>query len=105
MPNEVVEFIPLDMGITEGYSCEDEKKVSITARDRKTVYDHGLRIDMQKTAKDNGISYIVGVYKNYSSDASITVTQGVDVKFACIGPTIHAAHHYERVHATSVAPN
>ncbi len=102
MPNEVDEFIALDVGITEGYSCEDEKRVSITARDRKTVYDYGLRSGIQKTAKDNGIGYIVGVYNNYSSDASITASQGVDVKFACIGPTIHAAHHYERVHVNSL---
>lgn len=102
VPEKVDEFIALDIGLVGEDAHGDEKKVSIAARDNKTVYDLKVRKDLQETAFKNGINYTVGVYNRYGSDATALILQGQDLKYACIGPNVDATHHYERTHIDGI---
>lgn len=96
--DKVHEFIALDIGIVGDGQQSDEYKVSIAAKDAKTVYDFELRQKLTNLCQSHDIDYAVDVYNRYSSDASQAVSFGCDFKFACIGPGIDASHHYERTH-------
>ncbi|MGL5123819.1 MAG: M42 family metallopeptidase [Fusobacteriaceae bacterium] len=102
IPKDVDEFIALDIGLVAEDAHGDEKKVSIAARDNKTVYDFTIRKKLQEVADKNGVNYTVGVYNRYGSDATASILQGADLKYACIGPNVDATHHYERTHIDGV---
>lgn len=102
IPKDVDEFVALDIGLVAEDAHGDEKKVSIAARDNKTVYDLKIRKKLQETAEANGINYTVGVYNRYGSDATASILQGADLRYACIGPNVDATHHYERTHLDGV---
>lgn len=102
IPKDVDEFVALDIGLVAEDAHGDEKKVSIAARDNKTVYDFGIRKKLQAVADENGINYTVGVYNRYGSDATASILQGADLRFACIGPNVDATHHYERTHIEGI---
>lgn len=96
--DKVHEFIALDIGIVGEGQQSSEYKVSIAAKDAKTVYDFELRQKLTNLCQAHQIDSAVDVYNRYSSDASQAVSFGCDFKFACIGPGIDASHHYERTH-------
>ena len=102
IPKDVDEFVALDIGLVADDAHGDEKKVSIAARDNKTVYDLKIRKKLQEAADKNGIHYTVGVYNRYGSDATASILQGADLRYACIGPNVDATHHYERTHVDGI---
>lgn len=102
IPDDMDEFIALDIGLVGEDALGDEKKVSISAKDNKTPYDYEVRVALMEAAEINGIGYTVDVYNRYGSDASAALLQGFDFKCACIGPSVDSSHHYERTHIDGV---
>lgn len=102
IPSDVREFIALDIGIVTADSLGDEKKVAITVKDFKTIYDVDIRKEMIALCERRGIGYTSDVYNRYGSDASACVLQMADIKIACIGPNVDASHHYERTHVQGI---
>lgn len=102
IPEDLDEFIALDIGLVGADAFGDERKVSIAAKDNKTPYDIEVRKGLMKAAEDMDINYTVDVYNRYGSDASAAVLQGFDFKCGCIGPSVDASHHYERTHIDGV---
>lgn len=100
--SNVHEFVALDIGIVGHTQTSSEYKVSIAAKDARTVYDYALRQKLVNCCEQDKIPYAVDVYNRYSSDASQAMGFGCDFKFACIGPGIDASHHYERTHMESI---
>ena len=98
-PEDLDEFIAVDIGLVAGEDAHgDEKKVNIIAKDSRSPYDYTLRKKLQEAADKNKIQYTVGVHNRYGSDATTAILQGFDFKYACIGPSVDATHHYERCH-------
>lgn len=102
IPDDMDEFIALDIGLVGEEALGDEKKVSIAAKDFKTPYDLEVRTNLINAAKENQIGYTVDVYNRYGSDASAALLQGFDFKCGCIGPSVDSSHHYERTHLDGV---
>ncbi|MBR8701231.1 hypothetical protein IX317_000547 [Fusobacterium sp. DD29] len=102
MPEDMDEFIALDIGLVGDEALGDERKVSITAKDNKTPYDVEVRMGLIEAAEMNDIQYTVDVYNRYGSDSSAAVVQGFDFKCGCIGPSVEASHSYERTHIDGV---
>ncbi|QEK12944.1 M42 family metallopeptidase [Crassaminicella thermophila] len=102
IPEKTKEFLALDIGLVAPNQQSDETKVTICARDSRTPYDFGFRKKLVDICKLNNIDYVVDVYFRYGSDASVSVLQGFDVNFACIGPGVDATHHYERTHIKAI---
>ncbi|MBE6067982.1 MAG: M42 family metallopeptidase [Clostridium lundense] len=105
IPEKTVEMLALDIGtVGEGHTS-DEHCVTICAKDSRTPYDFGFKKKLVEIAEEDGIDYRVDVHYRYGSDASLSILQGVDVNFACIGPGVDATHHYERTHMDSIVNN
>lgn len=105
IPEKTVEMLALDIGtVGEGHTS-DEHCVTICAKDSRTPYDFGFKKKLVELAEEGGIDYRVDVHYRYGSDASLSILQGVDVNFACIGPGVDATHHYERTHMDAIVNN
>lgn len=102
IPEDMDEFIALDIGLVGNDALGDERKVSIAAKDNKTPYDVNVKIGLMKAAEENDIKYTLDVYNRYGSDASAAVLQGFDFKCGCIGPSVEASHSYERTHINGI---
>ena len=57
---------------------------------------------MIELCKKEHIDYLIDVVDNYASDATASLSQGRDVRFACIGPGVESTHHYERTHVDAI---
>lgn len=102
IPEDIDEFIALDIGLVGEDALGDERKVSIAAKDNKTPYDVGVRMGLVEAAEINDIKYTVDVYNRYGSDASAAILQAFDFKAGCIGTSVESSHHYERTHIDGV---
>lgn len=105
IPEKTTEMLALDIGTVGDGHTSDEHAVTIVAKDSRTPYDFGFRKKLVELAEDAGINYRVDVHYRYGSDASISVLQGVDANFACIGLGVDATHHYERTHMDGILNN
>lgn len=105
IPEKVQEHVALDIGTAAINQESDETKVTICAKDSRTPYDFELRKNLVEICEKNNIEYVVDVHYRYGSDASLSVMQGFDVNFACVGIGVDATHHYERTHVKSVENN
>lgn len=97
-PEDLDEFISIDIGLSAADAHGDEKKVNIIAKDSRSPYDFILRKKLVEAAEAANIPYTVSVNYRYGSDATTAILQGFDFKYACIGPSVDASHHYERTH-------
>ncbi|MFY7868927.1 MAG: peptidase M42, partial [Exiguobacterium sp.] len=102
IPEDVVEYIAVDMGALGDGQHSDEYTVSICAKDSSGPYDIGLRRKFTALCKAHEIPYKVDIYPYYGSDASAAIRAGYDVRHALIGPGIESSHSYERTHLSSM---
>jgi len=105
IPEKVKEYLALDIGTVGMGHTSDEHCVCICAKDSRSPYDFDLRKRLVELAEEDEIDYRVDVHYRYGSDATISVLQGVDANFACIGPGVDATHHYERTHIDALINN
>ncbi|MGL4392984.1 MAG: M42 family metallopeptidase [Fusobacteriaceae bacterium] len=101
-PEDVLELVSLDVGLVAPDAMGDERKVAITMKDSRTIYDVKMNKKLIELADKNSIKYTLDIYNKYGSDASSAVLQGKDLRIACIGPSVEASHHYERTHVDGV---
>ena len=102
IPQEIEEFLAVDMGcIGQDLACK-EQDVSICAKDSSGPYDYEMITRLVNLAKENKLKYVVDIYPQYSSDVSAALRGGNDIKGALIGPGVHASHGMERTHYDGV---
>ncbi|EUJ39254.1 M42 family metallopeptidase [Brochothrix campestris] len=102
IPEEVVEYIAVDMGAIGDGQTSDEYHVSICAKDSSGPYHYGLRQHLVGLAQAQQLAYCVDIYPFYGSDASAAMKAGADVKHGLIGAGIEASHAYERTHKEAI---
>ncbi|MBM7589824.1 M42 family metallopeptidase [Brevibacillus fulvus] len=102
IPEEVVEYLAVDMGAIGDGQTTDEYCVSICAKDSSGPYHYGLRKHLVKLAEENNIYYQVDIYPYYGSDASAAIRAGADIVHGLIGPGVDASHSHERTHRDSL---
>ncbi len=101
-PEDVVEFLSVDMGcVGEGLECT-ERMVSICAKDSGGPYDYDVVNALVACAKEEKLDYAVDIYPHYGSDAEAALSAGVDAKHGLIGAGVYASHGYERSHVKGV---
>lgn len=98
VPDDVTEFIAVDMGALGDDLSGDEYSVSICAKDSSGPYDYDLTSKLISIAKENKIDYAVDIFPHYGSDASAAMRAGHNIKAALVGQGIHASHGMERTH-------
>lgn len=102
IPDQVVEYIAVDMGAIGDGQASDEYTVSICAKDSSGPYHYTLTHQLVSLAKANGIDYKLDIYPYYGSDASAAIRAGYDVRHALFGAGIESSHAYERTHVDSL---
>lgn len=102
IPDQVVEYIAVDMGAIGDGQASDEYTVSICAKDSSGPYHYELTHQLVSLAKANGIDYKLDIYPYYGSDASAAIRAGYDVRHALFGAGIESSHAYERTHVDSL---
>lgn len=98
IPEKVDELISVDIGCVGEGQSSTEKTVTIFAKDGKSPYDYNLVTQLTSLAKEKEIPYVIDVIEFYGSDATAALSQGRDLRVACLGPGVESTHHYERTH-------
>lgn len=102
IPENVREFIAVDMGAPGNNQNSSEFAVNICAKDSSGPYDLGIRNRLVTICKEHKIPYKVDIYPFYGSDASASLRAGHDIRTGLIGPGVFASHAYERTHIESM---
>ncbi len=98
IPEDITEFLAVDMGaMGDDLSCT-EKDVSICAKDSSGPYDYDLTTNLINTSKKLDLDYAVDIYPMYGSDASAALRGGANIKAGLIGPGVAHSHGMERTH-------
>ncbi len=98
IPQEIKEFLAVDMGAVGDDLNGSEYTVTICAKDSSGPYDYELTNRLIALAKDNEIDYVVDIFPHYLSDVSSALRAGNDIRGALIGQGVHASHGMERTH-------
>lgn len=102
VPDEVDEYIALDIALTGGVQCGDEHKVTIAGSDRVAPYDWDIITRMNELAQKHDIQAVNDTYYHYASDATLALNGGNNIKPACIGMGTRCSHGYERTHIDGI---
>jgi len=102
LPEDMKEFIAVDMGAIGDDLNGNEYAVSICAKDSSGPYDYELTNQLIAFAKDNQIDYVIDIFPHYGSDVSAALRGGNDIRGALIGQGIHASHGMERTHESGL---
>lgn len=98
LPEDIEEFIAVDMGVIGDDLNGSEYTVSICAKDSSGPYDYELTNHLISLAKENKIDYVVDIFPHYGSDVSAALAGGNNIRGALLGQGIHASHGMERTH-------
>ena len=98
VPEEVSEFVAVDIGLIGPELDGDERKVSICAKDAVSVYDYALTNKLIDKAQKAGCDYAVDVFMRYSTDAMAAVRGGNDLCMGAFGMAVYCSHGRERTH-------
>ena len=102
MPQEVSEYVAVDIAILGPDSDGSEQKVTICAKDASMPYDYDLTNRLIAAAERCGADYAVDLFYRYGSDASQAVRAGNDLRAAAIGMGVYSSHGVERAHLDGV---
>lgn len=97
-PEDVTEFISVDMGVAGPERESSEEKVTICAADSTGPFNYQLTKHLISLAEANSIPFTVDTFPHYGSDAAIALKSGLDVKHGLIGPGVDSSHATERTH-------
>jgi putative aminopeptidase FrvX len=98
IPEDIEEFLAVDMGALGDDLTGTEKKVSICAQDSSGPYDYEMTNRLIAVAKEKKLDYAIDVFPHYGSDAGAAIHGGNNVRGALIGQGVHASHGTERTH-------
>lgn len=102
VPEEVSEYVAIDIGlIGPGYDGT-EHKVTICAKDASTPYDYELTNRLIELAEKNEINYAVDIFYRYGTDANGALKAGNNLRAAAFGMPVYCSHGMERTHTDSL---
>ncbi len=102
LPNDLAEFVVLDMGCIGTGLQGSEFHCSICVKDAGGPYSKNLSDRLRTLANRRGIDLKADVYPFYSSDGTVYWRSGGKAEVALIGPGIDTSHGYERTHSDSL---
>ena len=98
IPEDIEEFLAVDMGALGDDLGGDEYKVSICALDSSGPYDYEMTSRLIGLAEEKGIDFAVDIFPHYGSDGTAALRGGNNIRCALIGQGVHASHGTERTH-------
>ncbi len=103
IPEDVKDFLAVDIACIGPEQTSDEKKVSVFWKDSRFPYNRDMSAELEEAAKKAGADYVPDIFTpHYGTDADPALTAGFDIRHAAIGPGVRASHGYERTHIDAV---
>ena len=102
LPENVSDFLAVDMGVCGVNQTSDEKKVTICAADSSGPYNYELTKHLINLAGMNNIPYVVDTFPFYGSDVGAALKMGLDARHALVGPGVDTSHAIERTHEKGI---
>lgn len=102
IPEEVSEFVAIDIGLIGPDLDGNERSVSICVKDYVTTYDYDLTTQLIEIARRNEIAHAVDIFNRYATDAGAALKGGNDLKIAAFGMAVYCSHGMERTHIDGV---
>jgi putative aminopeptidase FrvX len=98
LPDDLVEYVVIDMAAIGEGQQSDEYHCSICIKDSGGPYSRDLTEKLRSIADGAGIDLVPDVYPHYSSDGTVYWHAGGSAQVALIGPGVDTSHGYERTH-------
>ena len=99
IPEDVVDYLAVDIGCVSPDTCSDEHKVTITAQDASAPYNGELVKELADLCEQRDIPFVIDLMvPHYGSDADVAMRAGLDARHGLIGPGVLETHGYERTH-------
>ena len=99
IPEDVVDYLAVDIGCVSPETSSDEHKVTVTAQDTGAPYNGEFVKELADLAEAKGIPFVLDVLvPHYGSDAEMAMRAGFDARHGLIGPGVLETHGYERTH-------
>ena len=98
VPEEVSEYIAIDIGLIGPQHEGNEHKVSICAKDKNGPYDYELINRLTGYAEKADVDCVLDVFLNYSTDGNAAMRGGNNLKAAAFGMACWCSHGRERTH-------
>lgn len=102
VPQEVSEYIAIDIGVIGPDHNGKETKVSICVKDNFSPYDRTLTMQLVNAAKAAHIDFVEDVFYRYGTDANAAVRAGNNLCAAAFGMGTFSSHGVERTHIRAV---
>ena len=98
VPEDVSEYVAMDIGLIGPDYEGDEYKVSICAKDNAAPYDFDLTTRLVNQAEKAGCEYAVDIFYRYGTDGNAAVRAGNNLRAAAFGMAVYCSHGMERTH-------
>lgn len=102
VPNEISEYVAVDIAILGPDSDGSEQAVTICAKDASMPYDYDLTNRLIAAAEKAGCDYAVDLFYRYGSDASQAIKGGNNLRAAAFGMGVYSSHGVERTHVDGI---
>jgi len=102
LPEDLAEFLVLDMAVVGTGCAGDEHHCSICLKDSASPYSRELSEKIIGIAAREGVELIPDIYPYYGSDGSAYWRAGGRAQVALIGPGVDTSHGYERTHVEAL---
>ena len=102
VPDNVSEYVAVDIAILGPDSDGSEQAVTICAKDASMPYDYSLTNRLIAAAERNGCDYAVDLFYRYGSDAGQAIKGGNNVRAAAFGMGVYSSHGVERAHLDGI---
>ena len=103
IPEDVKDFLAVDIACIGPEQTSSEKKVSVFCQDSRFPYNYDLTRELEECAKKAGVDYVPDIFTpHYGTDGDTAMVAGYDVRHAAIGPGVRATHGYERTHMDAI---
>ena len=102
VPEEVSEYVAIDIGLIGPDYEGDEYKVSICVKDKASPYDYDLTTRLVDKAEKAGCDYALDVFFRYGTDGTAALRAGNNVRAAAFGMAVYCSHGMERTHVAGL---
>lgn len=102
VPEEVSEYVALDIAVIGPDHTGSEYSVSVCVKDKFSPYDRELTSRLLRLGEENGISCQADVFYRYGTDANSAIRAGNNLYAAAFGMGTFSSHGVERTHMDGV---
>ena len=102
VPEEISEYVAVDIAILGPDADGSERSVTVCAKDASMPYDYELTNRLISLAEREGCDYAVDLFYRYGSDASQAMRSANDIRAAAFGMGVYSSHGVERTHIEGI---